>query len=336
MNNTHKFTFADLCAGIGGFRIALDALGGTCLYSCDIDKDCETTYKANYNDSYDTYDIHDISVKSFPKVDILCAGFPCQPFSIAGKRNAFEDYRSQVFFKIISIAKSAKPKVVFLENVPNIASVNNGEVLKKILNTLKEIGYTTFYQNIDSANFGIPQARKRLFIVAYRKELTVTDFKFVSKIANKVGFRHFINSGDYSIPISAKWNKYIDLYVGNISLDEVGFPVPKTRTKLERMDSDINLEDCIFQIRSSGIRALSIEKPLPTLAVSISGGGAMIPVYSKERRHLSILEMKRLMGFPDNFLMPISRTNSIKQLANAVCPPVITAIANDILLTIKH
>lgn len=92
----------------------------------------------------------------------------------------------------------------------------------------------------------------------------------------------------------------------------------------------MDLDNCIYQMRSSGIRAISIKRPFPTFAVSISGGGAMIPVYSKERRHLSLLEIKRLMGFPDNFHFPVSRTSAIKQLANAVCPPVIQSIGETI------
>ena len=103
------------------------------------------------------------------------------------------------------------------------------------------------------------------------------------------------------------------------------------KSVLERIDKNADLNDCVFQMRSSGIRALSIDKPLPTFAVSVSGGGAMIPVYSKERRHLSLIEMKRLMGFADDFIFPVSRTKAIKQLANAVCPPVIASICQDML-----
>ena len=136
--------------------------------------------------------------------------------------------------------------------------------------------------------------------------------------------------GDNSIPISSKWHKYIDLYQGLISSEEIGFDLPKTRKNLERIDANTDLNNCIFQIRSSGIRAISIENQYPTFAVSHSGGGAMIPVYSRERRHMSLLEMTKLMGFPTNFQFPVSRTHAIKQLSNAVCPPVIESIAKDI------
>jgi len=326
-----SFTFADLCAGIGGFRLGLESLGGKCMFSCDINLDCEKTYFSNHNSKYDEYNIFDISEPNFPSVDILCAGFPCQPFSIAGKKTGFNDERGTVFFKIASIAKVSKPKIIFLENVTNLVKIDKGNTLKTIFNALEKIGYHVHYEILDSSDFGIPQSRKRVYIVAMDSSIPSFGFQFTKKRTAKIPFKNIINKGDFSIPISSKWQTYIDLYTGKISKEDVPFDIPKTRKSLERKDIDADLNDCIFQIRSSGIRALSIHKPLPTFAVSVSGGGAMIPVYSKERRHLSLVEMKRLMGFSDHFKFPVSRTNAIKQLANAVCPPVISSICEDIL-----
>lgn len=326
-----SFTFADLCAGIGGFRIALASLGGKCMFSSDINHNCEKTYASNYNYFYDEYDIFDINDLDFPSVDILCAGFPCQPFSIAGKRAGFDDERGAVFFKIASLAKASRPKIIFLENVANLIKIDKGNTIKTIFNELEKMDYNVYYEILDSSNFGVPQSRKRVYIIAIDASISSFGFQFTKKRTAKVPFKDIINEGDYSIPISSKWQTYIDLYTGKISKEEVPFDIPKTRKFLERKDSDADLNDCIFQIRSSGIRALSINKPLPTFAVSVSGGGAMIPVYSKERRHLSLIEMKRLMGFSDDFKFPVSRTNAIKQLANAVCPPVISSIGKDIL-----
>ncbi len=324
------FTFADLCAGIGGFRIGLEQVGGTCIFSADIDLQCEKTYLANHKNSYDSYDIHDINNNTFPYVDVMCAGFPCQPFSIAGKRNGFEDNRSNVFFKIIDLAKHIQPQVIFLENVSNLLRLNKGATFKVVFDQLTHIGYNVYYEILDSSNFGIAQARKRLYIVAIRADINSFGFQFTKKRTSKIPFSSIIVEGDNSIPISEKWQTYIDLYTGKILPSEVPFTLPKTRKKLERIDHDIDLNNCVFQIRSSGIRALSISKPLPTFAVSVSGGGAMIPVYSKERRHLSLLEMKRLMGYEDDFsFSSVSRTNAIKQLANSVCPPVIQSIGKD-------
>lgn len=326
-----SFSFIDICAGIGGFRLPLEKLGGNCIYSSDINFDSEKTYKANHGEGYNNHDLFEIEEKEFPYADVLCAGFPCQPFSIAGKRRGFEDARGTVIFKLTSLIRSSKPKIVFLENVTNLIRIQGGKIFKRIARELEEVGYSVHYDVLDSADFGVPQARKRVYIVAVRDDIQSFGFSITKKRTKRYPFRDFINEGDNSIPISNKWNTYIDLYTGLIEKEEVDFVLPKTRKSLERIDNGADLDDCVFQIRSSGIRAISLDKPFPTFAVSISGGGAMIPVYSKERRHISLIEIKRLMGFPDDFIFPVSRTHAIKQLANAVCPPVIESIARDFL-----
>lgn len=336
MKKEKLFTFSDLCAGIGGFRLGLEAIGGKCIYSSEIDSECEKTYQSNFSEKFDFHDVTEIVPESFPYSDILCAGFPCQPFSIAGKRHGFDDSRGNIFFSLAELIKKSQPKVIFLENVVNLLKMNKGHEFNIILSTLNSIGYNVYYKVLDSSKFGVPQVRKRLYIVGVNKEIKMDNFKFTQQKTEEVSFRSVIESRDYSIPISNKWEQYIDYYTGKITKEDLNFELPKTRQKLERIDSDANLFDCILQMRSSGIRALSIDKPLPTFAVSISGGGAMIPVYTGERRHMNLQEIKRIMGFPDNFNFPVSRTNAIKQLANAVCPPVITSIGDDILNQIFH
>jgi len=176
-----SFTFADLCAGIGGFRIGLESLGGSCVFSSDINENCEKTYFANHNARYDEYDIFDINESNFPSVDILCGGFPCQPFSIAGKKIGFNDERGTVFFKIASIAKVAKPKIIFLENVTNLVKIDKGNTLKTIFNELEDIGYNVHYEILDSSDFGVPQSRKRVYIVAIDASIQSFGFQFTKK-----------------------------------------------------------------------------------------------------------------------------------------------------------
>jgi len=325
-----QITFADICAGIGGFRLGLQSLGWRCIFTCEIDRECESTYKANFNDRFDAHDVTTIEPRTFPYCDVLCAGFPCQPFSIAGKQLGFSDERSSVFPAIMRITRSALPKVLVLENVSNLIRHDGGRTFAQMLSEVKDIGYDVHYEVLNSAFFGVPQSRPRVFIIAFRRDLAARRFKIISKVTNVTPFRPYIAHGDYSIPISSKWEEYIDLYSGSKSVDQMSFNVPKTRTKLERINPGAILSDCIFQMRSSGIRALSLDSPLPTLAVSHSGGGAMIPVYSKERRHLSVLEMKRVMGFPDEFRFAGARTFAVKQLANAVCPPVVTSLGRQV------
>lgn len=324
------FSFAEFCAGVGGFRLGLESLGWDCAFSCEIDKNCEHTYKSNFQTGFDAYDIANIQIAQLPYFDVLCAGFPCQPFSIAGKRLGFTDNRGNVLFYLLEIIKFNLPPVIFLENVPNFASHDNGLTLRTLKEELEEVGYNVYCAILDSSLFGVPQQRRRIYIVAFHQSTSDQVFSFTEKRTASTPFRPFIEHDDFSIPISDKWNEYIDLYTGKKSLEQMSFAVPKTRTSLERVNAGANLENCVFQLRSSGIRACSIDAPLPTFAVSHSGGGAMIPVYSGERRHISVTEIKRIMGFDDSYSFPVARTHAIKQLSNAVCPPVISSIGRDI------
>jgi DNA (cytosine-5)-methyltransferase 1 len=323
--------YLDVCAGIGGFRLGLDQLGFECVGTVEVNSRSITTYNENFGTNHPPTDIFELKEENVNDHDILCAGFPCQAFSIAGKGAGFLDPRGTIIFEVLRIINAKKPKFVFLENVKNLVSHQKGETLKSIFDLLNNAGYVPCYKVINSKNFGVPQSRERVFIVAIRKDIYRLDFYFPAGKPNKICFNDIVNHNDNSIPISKKWNEYIDLYTGTKSEEELSFDVPKTRKKIERIAEGVVLNDCILTMRSSGIRAYPTTGILPTLAVSISGGGAMIPVYTKERRHLSLLELKRIMGFPDSYKFPVSRTDAIKQLANSVCPPVIYAIGKEIL-----
>ena len=325
--------YAEFCTGIGGFTlgIARSELDAEMVYCNEIDDSCEKTYEVNFSRKFDSKDIFGIEADKLPDFDMMCAGFPCQPFSQAGKGLGFSDSRGTVLFKLVEIIKAKRPAIVFFENVPNLVRHNKGDTYQFLIDSLNENGYSVFDKILDSSYFGVPQSRPRVYIVAFKKSV-FGDHKmvFTDKKTKQTGLRNFLNYGDYSIPISEKWEEYIDLYTKKKSINDISFELPKTRRSLERIAPNCDLNDCIFQIRSSGIRAYSLDDPFPTFAVSNSGGGAMIPVLSKERRHLNLTEMKRIMGFPEEFVFPVSRTDSIKQLANAVCPPVIESICNDL------
>lgn len=325
--------YAEFCTGIGGFTLGItqSELNAEMVYCNEIDDSCEKTYEENFSRKFDSKDIFEIDAAKLPDFDMICAGFPCQPFSQAGKGLGFSDARGTVLFKLIEIIRVKKPAIVFFENVPNLVRHNKGNTYRFLVDSLTKDGYTVFEKILDSSYFGIPQSRPRVYIVAL-KHSTFGGSKmiFTEKKTERTGLRNSLNYGDYSIPISDKWQEYIDFYTQKKSIKELSFVLPKTRVSLERVSPNCDLDDCIFQIRSSGIRAYSLDDPFPTFAVSNSGGGAMIPVLSKERRHLNLTEMKRIMGFPEAYTFPVSRTDSIKQLANAVCPPVIESICNDI------
>ena len=171
-----KPTFIDLFCGIGGFRLALEAVGAKCVFSCDKDRQARKTYQANFGEEPEG-DITTIAADSIPDFNILCGGFPCQPFSIAGKQIGFKDTRGTLFFEIARIIKAKQPEVVFLENVPNLARHDNGNTLRVILDTLDGLGYNVHYQVLNAAYYGVPQIRKRIYFVCFRKDLQV-DFSF--------------------------------------------------------------------------------------------------------------------------------------------------------------
>lgn len=329
-------TFIDICAGIGGFRLALEKHGLECIYTSEIDQDCATVYNENFKDNIKPSDITKIDPEKLPQADVICAGFPCQPFSIAGKRNGLQDPRANVLLHIIQAIKNRQPKVFILENVENFEKFDGGNVFSETVKELTQSGYNVFSQILDASRFGVPQQRKRLFIVGFSNNLKITAFTFPSGSSHQTSFRPFIHHGDDTIPISDRWKQYIEYYAGRLPLQKLTFIPPKTRIALERKDAGIDLDDCVMQIRSSGIRAVSVDKPLPTFAVSVSGGGAMIPVYTAEKRHLNLVEMRRIMGFPDSFSFKVSRTSAVKQLANAVAPPVVQALFTTIEQVIYH
>ena len=325
--------YAEFCTGIGGFRLGIEQsdLNASLVYSNEIDDSCAVTYEANFHRKFDSKDIFSVDPTQIPDFDMICAGFPCQPFSQAGQGKGFDDPRGTIFFKLAEIIDKKKPRIIFFENVPNLKNHDKGNTFRIIKEKIETLGYKLYVDVLDSAFFGVPQSRPRIYMIGFRASDHIDNYSFTEKITEKTPFRRFLQLGDYSIPISDKWQEYIDLYTNHKTADEMTFPLPKTRVSLERVASGCDLEDCVFQIRSSGIRAYSLDEPFPTFAVSNSGGGAMIPVLSKERRHLNLIEMRRLMGFPEWYdLSSVSRTDAIKELANAVCPPVITSICNDI------
>lgn len=332
--------YAEFCTGVGGFRLGIEASGVKAkpVYSNEIDNNCEKTYRKNFGNGFDSKDIFEIELSELPDFDMLCAGFPCQPFSAAGKELGFKDSRGTVFFRLMSIIKTRHPRIVFLENVPNLLRHDKGKTYKVISEQLSDAGYCVSSAILDSTYFGIPQSRARIYIVGLRRDSFGERYvEFTKKRTERTAFRPFIIHGDCSIPVSKRWNEYIDYYLGIKTIDEMTFEVSRTRKTLERVAANCDLNDCVFQVRSSGVRALSIDSPLPTLTVLNSGGGAHIPILSKERRHLSVNEMKRVMGFPDSFdFTAVSRTDAAKQLANAVCPPVIESVFRDIMAAIGY
>ena len=171
----NEFKFIDLFAGIGGFRIALEELRGKCIFSSEWDKKAQETYRVNFKE-LPVGDITKILENKIPKHDVLCAGFPCQAFSVSGKQRGFEDTRGTLFFDIARIANYHKPSVLFLENVKNFVNLDGGKTIKIVYDTLTKIGYDVYHEVLNASEYGIPQSRKRVYIVAFRKDLNIKKF----------------------------------------------------------------------------------------------------------------------------------------------------------------
>lgn len=235
-----KFKFIDLFSGIGCFHQAMKNLGGECVFSADINKECAKTYKNNWNmDSLN--DITKLNEKDIPTHDVVCSGFPCQSFSICGNMKGFEDTRGTMIFEVFRILNHHKSKIVILENVPNLVSHNNGETYKVIINSLDKLGYSTPKEPIiiSPQAYGIPQHRPRLFIIGIRKDLigNVDKYDFnnpknketniFSVLDEKVNPKYNLKEDEFKI-LSA-WDEFIQ-HIGSDKLTGTTYSIEFGRT----------------------------------------------------------------------------------------------------------
>ena len=309
-----KITFIDLFCGIGGFRLALESLGAKCVFSCDTDRQARKTYQANFGEEPEG-DITTIAADSIPDFNILCGGFPCQPFSIAGKQRGFKDTRGTLFFEIARIIKAKQPKVVFLENVANLARHDDGNTLRVILDTLDGLGYNVHYQILNAAHYGVPQIRKRIYFVCFRKDLQV-DFSFPEPTFEDVAVEDYLEE-------NVDETYYLDI-------NSITFYKPDTDVR----QLDTYRMGYIKRI-SQGRRVYGAKGCAPTFVVSARGpAGSTEAYYINGRvRRLTPYESKRIMGFPDDFVFPVREERIYQQLGNSVAVPVVRMIAEKIVET---
>lgn len=319
------FTFIDLFAGIGGFRIAMQNLGGKCVFTSEWDKESQKTYKANFGET-PFGDITQKHTKSYipDKFDILCAGFPCQAFSIAGKRGGFEDTRGTLFFDVAEIIKSKKPKAIFLENVKGLRSHNGGKTLETILNVLRnDLNYfVPDPQIINAKNFGVPQNRERIYIVGFRKDQGVNEFQYPKPTNKKVKFSDI---QEKKVPST----KY---FLSKQYLQTLYKHKERHANKGNGFGFEIIPDDGIANaIVVGGMgreRNLVIDNRITdyTPTTHIKG-----EVNRDGIRKMTPREWARLQGFPDKFLIPVADASAYKQFGNSVAVPAIQATANNIL-----
>jgi DNA (cytosine-5)-methyltransferase 1 len=308
-----QLKFIDLFAGIGGFRIALENCGCECVFSSDWDKYAQKTYFANFGET-PAGDIREIDAKSIPDFDILAAGFPCQSFSISGKQGGFEDTRGTLFFDIARIAKFHQPKLLFLENVKNLVSHDGGRTLSVILKTLNEIGYDPYYKVLDSSNFGVPQSRKRVYFVCFRKDLGIKYFEFPKPTNEKVYLKDILED-------DSKTKQYV------INRNDIKF----FDKQIAHKTAPIQIGE--FNKGGQGERIYSIEGHSTTISAYGGGAASKTAAYliNGKVRKLSPRECARLQGFPEEFKIPVSDAQAHKQFGNSVPIPVLKKIFEKII-----
>ena len=323
-----QINFIDLFCGIGGIRLGMEQAGFKCVMSADINEECRRTYFENFGEMPQG-DVCSIEASSVPEHDILCAGFPCQPFSISGKKKGFEDTRGTLFFQICRIAQEKKPKLIFLENVKHLVHHDNGNTFKVILGRLNELGYKVSWKVLNGSDFGVPQNRERIIIIGADKEF---DFNAIEKkkrlplslFLDKNGNFDYLSPEDYTLIENPKTQPLSGLiFAGyrNKSIRKAG--VRPGTMHLSRVHKQPN-------------RIYSVKGVHPTLPSQEVSGRYFILTEDNKVRKLTLSECWRIMGFPETYKKISSVGEQYKQLGNSVCVPMITAVANEIKKQIFH
>lgn len=295
-----KFTFIDLFAGIGGTRLGFESAGGKCVFTSEWDPFSQKTYEANFGDKPHG-DITKIKSSEIPDFDVLLAGFPCQPFSSIGRRQGFlHETQGTLFYDVARIIKDKKPKAFMLENVPGLLTHDGGKTFEIIQAALKEIGYTVDHKVLNSADFGVPQQRKRIYIVGFRKNLVPKDFEFEYPVGKKknVYINQFLemNSSGYSIS-----KKLQDGYM---------YKLDDGRPMLVDLNSAHHVKTLVA----------SYHKIQRLTGTFVRDGETGMRLFTEN-------ECKAIMGFPKDFIVPVSRTQMYRQFGNSIVVPVVAAVA---------
>lgn len=317
-------TFIDLFCGIGGIRLGMEQAGFSCVFSCDINAECRRTYEANFEETPHG-DIYEIDADDIPPHDILCAGFPCQPFSICGKLAGFSDTRGTLFFEICRIIEAKKPSVILLENVKHLVHHDKNRTLGTIISNLQNLGYHTVWQLLNASEHGVPQNRERIVIIAARK--AAFDFSKVKKSFPKPVLLPFLDAeGDFEY-----LSKNVYTLIDNPKEQEKsGLIFVGHRNRPIRKAGVRPGTEHLSRVHKQPNRIYSAEGIHPTLPSQESSGRFWILLPNRSVRKLTLNECWRIMGFPSNFKRPSATGEQYKQLGNSVCVPMIRAVAEAI------
>lgn len=296
-------TFIDLFCGIGGFHVAASKLGLECVYASDIDEDARKAYAHNFGLMPDG-DIVKVNEKDIPDHDLLCAGFPCQPFSIIGKRKGFSDPRGTMFFEIVRIIKEKKPKAFMLENVRQLATTEDGKIIKSIKKMLEGLGYFVDYKVLNALNFGLPQKRERVLIVGTREDI-----------------------GEFPWPEGkAAMKPLCDILEKNPNKKHY---VSERIKKSRKLVHTSKVSPSIWHENKSG------NVSSYPYSCALRAGASYNYLLVDGKRRLTPREMLRLQGFPDNFEIVCGDSQTRKQAGNSVPIPMIYAVMRQLVHAVR-
>lgn len=315
-----NFTFIDLFAGVGGFHFAMKAVGGKCVFASEIEKNAQKTYFANHGiQPHGDITLDEVRNAIPEQFDILCGGFPCQAFSIAGLQKGFSDSRGTLFFEIEKIVAKHRPKVVFLENVRNLVSHDKGKTFQVILDILEnKLNYTVFYKIMNSCDYSnIPQNRERIFIVAFNNEVYDKDDNLKFNFPEK-------------IPLTRKISDIIDY-----SKQDDIFYYTEKYPHYDLLVQSIVDKNRIYQRRRGAVIRDNRKGLCPTLTASMGTGGHNVPIILDDYgiRKLTPKECFAFQGYDmDTFIFPdIANSKLYIQAGNSVTMPVVKRIAEQII-----
>lgn len=300
MEEGKKFTYIDLFAGIGGFHQAANALGGKCVFASEIDTEAKRAYEANY-EIPPHGDITQVCASEIPDHDVLLAGFPCQPFSIIGKKLGFDDIRGTLFFEIARILKEKKPRLFILENVKQLKTHNRGETLEKIIKTLKDLNYTVYYDILNALNFGLPQKRERIIIVGFLNKSVI-----------------------FSFPKNKSEGKLKDILENENTVSDKYFASKEIVKKRKSKHQSEYYPGIWHENKGGNISSYPY-------SCALRAGASYNYLLVNGIRRLTPREMLRLQGFPDTFKIVCNDSQTRKQAGNAVPVNVIKAVLKEAL-----
>ena len=318
--------YIDLFAGIGGFRYSFDKAGFKCVFSSEINEACQKIYQENYGD-LPAGDITKINPEDIPDFEVLCGGFPCQPFSICGKKKGFEDTRGTLFFEICRIIEKKQPLAVVLENVKHLIDHDNGNTFRVILQKLEGLGYETSFRVLNSKDYGVAQSRERIIIVATKygkfdfSDMEKSKPVYIKDILDKSGDFEYLKKDEYTL--------LADVYVHQqpSGLIFCGYRNKNIWKKGIRPNTE-HLSRCHRQPN----RIYSSNGVHPTLPSQETSGRFWIYIPEEDAvRKLTINECYKLMGFPETFKKDSNKGNAYKQVGNSVVIPMVYELAKSLM-----